>query len=166
MIKSMTGFGSATHENESVKISVEIRSLNSKYLDTNIRMPKYFSDKELEVRDVLSKTLIRGKVNVLIDVQLAGDKQPKANINRSLFESYYNELKELSEQVSSPGGDLFKLALQMPDVIESSDEKDLIEEWKLTKNLLLEASKSCEAFRQKEGDALDQGVLMLEIEAK
>jgi uncharacterized protein (TIGR00255 family) len=152
----MTGFGSAKHENGSVKISIEIRSLNSKYLDANIRMPKYFSDKEVEVREVLSKGLVRGKVNVLIDLQLGGDRQPKANINRTLFQSYYNELKELSEDVSSSSDDLFKLALQMPDVIESSDEDDLVEEWKLTRDLLIEASSSCEEFRMKEGSALEE----------
>jgi uncharacterized protein (TIGR00255 family) len=89
MNKSMTGYGQARFENEQYAISAEIKSLNSKFLDVGIRLPKAFSNKELEVRNLLSDILERGKVNLVIEFLNKEESTTKVNINKDLFHKYY-----------------------------------------------------------------------------
>ncbi|HTF20264.1 MAG TPA: YicC/YloC family endoribonuclease [Chryseolinea sp.] len=155
MIKSMTGFGQHTVDDGSVQISAEVKSLNSKFLDLNLRLPKIFSDKEIEVRNLISEQLERGKVSVVVEYQEYGDAEIKHSYNQNLFVGYYSELKRLADRVVAPYDNLFELALNSPDVIqsklrESSDE----ESWKKVRACLIEALKKCEQFRCDEGNVL------------
>lgn len=84
MLRSMTGYGTSVLENDEIRVVAEVKSLNSKFLDANIRLPRVFSDKELEVRNLLGKAMERGKVSVNIEFSFVGSKQQKASINTAL----------------------------------------------------------------------------------
>ena len=153
----MTGFGQHSFDDGQAQITIEIKSLNSKFLDLNIRLPKLFSDKEIEVRNIISEYLERGKVSIAIEYQEHGDEQPKQTYNQSLFVAYYSELKRLADRVVSPYEDLFELALNSPDVIQSKVKEGSDEEaWKKVKDCLLGALGKCEAFRVSEGKVLEK----------
>lgn len=153
----MTGFGQHSFDDGQAQITIEIKSLNSKFLDLNIRLPKLFSDKEIEVRNIISEYLERGKVSIAIEYQEHGDEQTKQTYNQSLFVAYYSELKRLADRVVSPYEDLFELALNSPDVIQSKVKEGSDEEaWKKVKDCLLGALGKCEAFRVSEGKVLEK----------
>lgn len=161
MIKSMTGFGTATVEREGFSVTVDVKSLNSKFLDVNFRLPKNISDKEIEIRNLLTQSLERGKVNLSIDMQRTGEVKPKVFINRPLVEAYYRDLQETA-LVLGVGSkeDLFKLALQMPEayVSEAHTEAARAEallEWDCTKEAVEKALLACNQFRLQEGNALE-----------
>ena len=157
MIKSMTGFGVAGLENEQMIVQVEIRSLNSKFLDLSIRSPRQFADKEPEIRNQVQEILDRGKVNVSIEFIAKGGQNLPVSINQELFKTYYQEFKSLADQVGEKPADLFKLALQAPNVINTiSQERDENEEWAAIKTILGEALRKCDGFRKDEGASLYQ----------
>lgn len=153
----MTGFGQHTFDDDQAQITAEIKSLNSKFLDLNIRLPKLFSDKEIEVRNIISEYLERGKVSIAIEYQEHGDEQIKQTYNQKLFVAYYSELKKLADRVVSPYENLFELALNSPDVIQSKVKEGSDDEaWKKVKDCLLGALGKCEAFRVSEGKVLEK----------
>lgn len=155
MIKSMTGFGVAGLENEQVVIQVEVRSLNSKFLDLSLRSPRQFSDKEPEIRTLVQNHLDRGKVNVSIEFVPKGAESLPVTINKELFKSYYQEFRTLANEVGESPVDLFKLALQSPNVINSiPQEREENEDWDLVKQVLKQALLKCDGFRADEGKAL------------
>jgi uncharacterized protein (TIGR00255 family) len=155
MIKSMTGFGVAGFENEQMMIQVEVRTLNSKFLDLSIRSPRQFSDKENEIRTLVQSILDRGKVNVSIEFVPKGSQNLPVTINQALFKTYFNEFKNLAELVGEKSDDIFKLALQSPNVITSIPmEREENEDWDQTKLVLEEALKKCDGFRKDEGASL------------
>jgi uncharacterized protein (TIGR00255 family) len=156
MIKSMTGFGQATFDDGQSQLNVEIKSLNSKFLDLNLRLPKAFSDREMEVRNMISESLERGKVSVSIEYERHGEDKITQTYNESLFVTYYGELKKLADRVYAPYDNLFQLALNSPDVIQSGAKEELSEEvWKKGKQLLAEVLKKCDHFRIDEGKVLE-----------
>ncbi len=155
MIKSMTGYGSHTAENDKISVSVEIKSLNSKFLDLNLRLSKEYSDRELEIRSLLNTAIERGKVGLSIDVNSKGGVKAKVFINRELVALYYNDLKDTAKSIGASESDLFKLALQMPKAMESESENiDSTEDWVLIQQVLTEAIVRCNAFRKDEGNTL------------
>ncbi|HEY9486922.1 MAG TPA: YicC/YloC family endoribonuclease [Chryseosolibacter sp.] len=156
MIKSMTGFGQASMDDGQSKIYVEVKSLNSKFLDLNLRLPKVFSDKELEVRNLISEKLERGKVSVSIEYEKLSDGTIKQTYNEGLFLAYYAELKKLADRVYAPYESLFDLALNSPDVVQGNIKEEVGEDlWAKVKNLLSEAIEKCNEFRLDEGKVLD-----------
>jgi uncharacterized protein (TIGR00255 family) len=156
MIKSMTGYGNAGFENDQLIIQVEVRSLNSKFLDLSIRSPRQFSDKELEIRTLAQSILDRGKVSISVDFSTKGASDIPVSINDSLFKLFYNRYKELANSVGDSSEDIFKLALQSPSVISqiSSEDKENEEDWVEVKNVITQALKKCDSFRQDEGNSL------------
>jgi uncharacterized protein (TIGR00255 family) len=158
MIKSMTGFGQATFHQGDLSISVEIKSLNSKFLDLTLRLPKRFSDKELEVRNLITEKLDRGKVSFSIDHQLTGKTEVRQTYNQDLFVAYYQELRKLADRVVAPSYDaIFSLALNSPEVIQSNG-KDVPEpaEWEQVQRVMAEALSQFEMFRVSEGSVLEE----------
>ena len=155
MIKSMTGFGVAGLENEQMVIQVEVRSLNSKFLDLSIRSPRQFSDKEHEIRNLVQSILDRGKVNVSIEFVPKGSQNLPVTINQALFKAYFEEFTNLAELVGEKSDDIFKLALQSPNVITTIPmEREEGEDWEQTKRVLEESLKKCDGFRMDEGASL------------
>lgn len=156
MIKSMTGFGQSVFDDGQTQITVEVKTLNSKFLDINLRLPRSFSDKEIEVRNFLSEQLERGKVSLSIDHARVGQQEPKQSYNEVLFTAYYAELKKLADKVMAPYDNLFSLAINSPEVIQGKTGNGATpEEWSAVKKVFVEAIAKCDEFRISEGNALE-----------
>ena len=155
MIKSMTGYGQASREDEQSKITVEIKTLNSKFLDVSVRLPKILSEKEIEIRNIISEKLQRGKISIVVEYIHKKGAETVMNINTDLFKIYYNQLKQLAEDVQAPLQDIFRMVLQYPEVvIPSEDNSEKEKEWEVVHDVLMEAIANCEGFRVREGKAL------------
>lgn len=159
MIKSMTGYGQARYEDDDCAISAEVKTLNSKFLDVGVRIPRSFNDKEILVRNLVSEKLERGKVSLIFEYSSKNDIASKVNINAKLFNAYYENLKALSESVDSKSEDLFKMAVQFPEVIRTVDDDTNREnEWKLIFPVIVKALENCNEFREKEGAVLSDNL--------
>jgi len=155
MIKSMTGYGVAGFENEQLVIQVEVRTLNSKMLDLTIRSPRQFADKEAEIRNRSQAILDRGKVSISIDYLVKGNQQLPVQLNEDLFKTYYSTFERLAASVGETSTDLFKLALQAPQVmVTAAMDREDSEDWGQVSLVLEEALLRCEAFRVDEGGSL------------
>ncbi len=151
----MTGFGKSVIEILGKKINVELRSLNSKSLDLNLRLPYLYKEKELGLRSYISKQLERGKIDLIVFIESKNELLPIA-INKNLVKSYYNELKLLSVELNDNTSNLMELVFKMPEVLKS--EKETIEfdesEWMHLKNAVDNAIESFQKFRSDEGNIL------------
>lgn len=157
MLKSMTGYGSSHYNDDEVTINVEVKTLNSKYLDLNLRLPRAFSEKEIVIRNIVSEKLQRGKVSLSIDYINEKETTLKQRYNESLFVQYYQKLKHLSDRVIASDQDLFKLALNAPDVIVTDQGEEVDEEeWNNLRSMIEKAVINCDDFRMKEGAELHQ----------
>lgn len=156
----MTGFGLATIADNQSNITVEVKSLNSKFQDFSVRVPKVLSDFELEWRNLLSEKLERGKVSFSVEYQKSGKPEVKQSYNHELFKAYYQELKKLADSVAAPSQDqLFQMALNSPDVIQSTGREEMpADEKEKIKNAVLKAIEQCNQFRQAEGKVLDEKI--------
>lgn len=155
MVKSMTGYGVASQLSNGIAINVEVKTLNSKFLDINLRCPRTYSENELEIRNIISEYLERGKVALSIEVQNEAETTLKQKYNKTLFAKYYGQLEELANEVSASKDELFRTALNCPDVIindtgEEVEGSDFEEVHKLIKQAL----EQCDQFRIKEGEVL------------
>ena len=156
MLKSMTGFGNFLLENESITLNVEIKSVNSKSQDFSIRLPKQFQDKEPEVRNLLGQILERGKVGLNIDYAKNNVDKPRLKVNTTLFKNYYEELKNNAEMVGASTDEIFRIVIQMPEVMETNkSEEDAESEWTIIFGGIKEAVVKCDAFRIAEGKILE-----------
>lgn len=152
-LQSMTGFGKANRENEKLTITVEVKSLNSKGFDLSIRLPFFFKEKEMELRNELQKTLERGKVELYVTTEYK-QNQSGIKINTELAKEYHQQLQVLSSALKEQQVNLFAEVLKMPDVIKT-DKKELNEEdWKLVKETIFEAIQSMQQFRKDEGKSI------------
>ncbi len=163
----MTGYGIANFDNDAISIAVEVRTLNSKFLDLSIRSPRQFSDKEIEIRNLITDKLERGKVNVTIDYHTKGNTELPVTIDEALFVSFFERYSELARKVGVETDDIFKLALQSPNVTHSNVEAGRgPEDWDLVKQVLLEAVAHCDQFRMDEGQTLygrfEENIMILE----
>ena len=155
MIKSMTGFGVAGFENEHMAIQVEVRSLNSKFLDLSVRSPRQFTDKEPEIRNRVQAALDRGKVSISIDFVAKGMQSLPVQLNEDLFKTYHAAFGKLAASVGETSVDLFKLALHAPNVMVTAPmDREETEDWDQVKLVLEEALMRCEGFRADEGASL------------
>lgn len=151
----MTGFGKAASEIPGKKITVEIRSLNSKQLDLNVRMPYFYKEKELELRADIARQIERGKVDLNIYSESTQETAAVA-LNKDLAKVYYNELKTLAKDLNENETDLLSLAIKMPDVMKA--EREVVEldeaEWKQVKVAIDKAVEAFQKFRDDEGKTL------------
>ena len=164
MIQSMTGFGKAIGQTSGKKITVEIRSLNSKGLDLNARIAPIFREKELIIRKLVGGALKRGKVDINIYAEITG-VESAAGINMELAKAYLEQLEVLSRETDT-SGDLIAAVMRMPDVIGSSKNELSEEEWHFLKDLIVEALEKLERFRVQEGSSIaeDFELRLIEIE--
>ncbi len=164
MIQSMTGFGKAIGQTSGKKITVEIRSLNSKGLDLNARIAPIFREKELSIRKMVGGALKRGKVDINIYAEVTG-VESAAGINMELAKAYLEQLEVLSRETDT-SGDLIAAVMRMPDVIGSSKNELSEEEWYFLKDLIVEALEKLERFRVQEGSSIaeDFELRLIEIE--
>jgi uncharacterized protein (TIGR00255 family) len=160
MIKSMTGFGQSVVSTGDINITVEVKSLNSKFLDLNLRVSKQFNEKELELRNIIAEKLERGKVSLSLEYQKTTRQEMRQVYNETLFVAYYNELKKLAGLVNASSPDhIFELALNAPDVIQSTTKEELSPaEWERVLGLIIEAINKCDQFRVEEGKVLENKI--------
>ncbi len=150
----MTGFGLASTDHESVKFSVEIKSLNSKFLELGLKIPKAFSDKELYLRNVCNKEIERGKVSIAITVERSEEAQKGASINQVLLKKYYTQLLEINKEISADLSTILPAVLNLPEVITYSEEEASDSEWEILETTFGKALKSFTQFRIDEGKVL------------
>jgi uncharacterized protein (TIGR00255 family) len=128
MIQSMTGYGKSVLQLPTKKVTIEIKSLNSKNLDLNVRIPSYYKEKELSVRKKLASALVRGKVDFSIFVEMTGN-ETSAKINQSLVKEYMEQLRSVVEMGRATDVDLLKMAIRMPDALKAEREEFDENEW-------------------------------------
>jgi len=156
MIKSMTGYGIAASDSGSTKYTVEIKSLNSKFLELSLRLPKIFSDKEFQLRNDCNKQIERGKVNLSITVEQQNGVTKAAGIDTALLKNYYEQLKAVSNDLGEPTSNLLQLALGLPEVVKYDEETVSEDEWKLVEKTFNQAVSAFQKFRSDEGNVLEQ----------
>lgn len=157
MIKSMTGYGKAQTEHASYSVQVEVKALNSKYLDATVKLPYVLSSKEITVRNLLSDTLQRGKVLIVVDFVGKGDMASTPTINRALLKEYYQVYQEVAHELQENPADLFRIAALSPDIVQSNHREEVAEPvWKAVEKTIRQAITQCDEFRQQEGRALQQ----------
>ena len=152
MIQSMTGFGKAIGQFAGKKITVEIRSLNSKGLDLNARIASLFREKELDIRKIVGAALNRGKVDINIYAEVTGIESA-SSINMELAKAYLEQLPVLEREAATKG-DLIAAVMRMPDVMSSGKTEMSDEEWTFLKGLLHEAIAALVEFRTQEGASI------------
>jgi uncharacterized protein (TIGR00255 family) len=153
MLQSMTGFGKSNGLYQSKKVSIEIRSLNSKGLDLNLRIPSAYRELESELRKLLGEQLDRGKIDFGIYIESQAD-QSNGLINTELATLYYQELKKLNESWSEAPVDYLSLVLRLPEVLNQQAPEVSDEEKKFIMDLALSACDKLTQFRAQEGEAL------------
>ena len=154
MIKSMTGYGKEVLVLPDKKITIELRSLNSKQFDFNARIPSFYREKEQEMRQMITNSLLRGKVDFFIHAELTGATQNHV-LNNELAIQYYKQLKNLENQLENPGdSDYLALLMRMPDVLQTTGHELDDEEWMALKSGLQVALEAINRFREQEGESL------------
>ena len=153
MLQSMTGFGKSNGLYQSKKVSIEIRSLNSKGLDLNLRIPSAYRELESELRKLLGEQLDRGKIDFGIYIESQAD-QSNGLINTELATLYYQEIKKLNESWSEAPVDYLSLVLRLPEVLNQQAPEVSDEEKKFIMDLALSACEKLTQFRAQEGEAL------------
>ncbi len=159
MLKSMTGFGNATTEAGGLSVTAEVKTLNSKFLDIYCRIPRQFSDKEIELRALLTHQLERGKVELSLNLARTSAVRLGVTINRPLVLAYVSDLKETANTMlmSIPDSDVLQLALQQPNayLTESADPTADASDWETVQAAVQEAVRRCDAFRRQDGAVLE-----------
>lgn len=147
----MTGFGRAEGVFEGKKITIDIKSLNSKSFDLNIKIPLRYKEKEFEIRKILNDRIIRGKVDCYVNLENL-EESNDVKINKSLIDSYINELKNIASD--GPDFEYLKMAVRMPDAITSRPDELTEGEWESLAQIVNAAVDRFEEFRKTEGSIL------------
>lgn len=160
MIKSMTGFGKTTVEVGNKKVVIEIKSLNSKQLDLNLRMPNLYKEKEMEVRGMVKEWLDRGKVDMFIYFDNS-ETEKEVQINRSVVAQYLNQMLEIAESLEAvpDKGELLQTVMRFPDTLQTKTEELKEEEWSQLKAGVVTALEAMNHFRMQEGKALIEDIV-------
>jgi len=151
MILSMTGFGRAVKQIPNKKLTIEIKSLNSKQLDLNVRVPSFYRSKELDIRTILAKSVLRGKVEFNLYAEVTGSDSPYT-VNTQVIEGYIDGLKKVYSD--APEQDYLAMAVKMPDAVKTVREELGDDEWKEVSELVTEAVENLVKYREEEGASL------------
>ncbi len=155
MIRSMTGFGKATGSAGSNMISVEVKSLNSKFLELNLRLPTVYKDKDLELRNEISKNVERGKVDFIVTIeQVPGAR--KSVFNKEMIKTYFDDFGSLKKELKLSSDDYLNIIMRLPNVLNLEKTEADPKEWKTIETLSRKALKEFNEFRAKEGKALQK----------
>ena len=164
----MTGYGKAVLDITGRKLTIEIKTLNSKQLDLNLKIPGYFREKEWEVRAMLTRQFERGKIDFLIGTEITGEML-SYSINHSLAKKYHEEIRNLARELQeTPSADILSLVLKMPDVMLTSRDELSEHDWLSIAGAIEDAIAQADLFRINEGNVLAgdmmsrvQGILRL-----
>ncbi|KAB2808626.1 YicC/YloC family endoribonuclease [Phaeocystidibacter luteus] len=154
MIRSMTGFGKAVAQLPGKKVTVEIKSLNSKGLDLNLRLPGSHREMEVDVRDLLANGIQRGKADIGFYVELTGADEAPA-INAEVVKGYVRQLNGIARELGLES-DVLSLAMRMPDALKNESREVSDEEKKAILDTFSEALEKFNTFRSREGDHLEE----------
>lgn len=156
MLQSMTGYGKAEAEFEGKKVTIEVKSLNSKQADMSTRLPLLYREKDLEIRNMLAQSLQRGKIDFSITVDNR-ESEVAATINAAAFEAYRKQIVSLAGQNGLPvPEDMFALILRLPEVMKNEQSALPEEEWETVRNGIQTAIDRLDAFRVQEGAGLEK----------
>ena len=155
MLKSMTGFGRAEQAVGDKTFLIDIKSLNGKQFDLNLKMPAFLKPFEFEIRNILSKKLYRGTVDCTISLKETGSAKP-VSINTDLAKAYYQPIKELAEALSLDPSHVLSTLLKLPEVITPTGETLTDEEWALFQQVIEEAIENLNNHRLEEGKSLKE----------
>ncbi len=155
MIRSMTGYGKAECLLADKKLTIEIKSLNSKQLDVNTRLPSLYKEKEINIRQVLASELERGKVECSFYYELSGEAV-SGTINEPVVKDYYQQLYRISGELGLQASlELLSTVMRMPDTIRTEKPELQETEWTLVEAALRKALEQVNIFRKQEGESLD-----------
>ena len=152
MIQSMTGYGKSVLQLPTKKITIELKSLNSKNLDLNVRMPSMYRAKELDIRKLIAKHLVRGKVDFSLYVEVTGE-DTSSKINKTIVKEYIKQLKEV---VDGDATELLKMAVRLPDAIITERDEIDENEWSSIQSEINKALDHIKSYREDEGASLKQ----------
>lgn len=160
MIKSMTGFGKATVESGDKKIIIEIKSLNSKQLDINLRIPNLYKEKEMEIRNLIKNRLDRGKVDMCIYFDTT-ESDKEVAVNSSVIEQYYKQMLDVANMlgIEVNSNELLQTIMRFPDTLKQKTEELKEEEWKKLEAGIENALQEVDKFRTQEGSVLIRDIL-------
>ncbi|EID76652.1 YicC/YloC family endoribonuclease [Imtechella halotolerans] len=150
MIQSMTGFGKSVIQLPTKKITIELKSLNSKSLDLNARIPSVYREKELEMRNLIASALERGKIDFSLYIEVTGE-ETSSQLNEAIIRAYISQLKNV---VDGDQTELLKMAVRMPDALKTSREELDEKEYTSILKALKEAIEAISTFRSEEGSSL------------
>jgi|TARA_B100000497_G_scaffold124803_1_gene160074 uncharacterized protein (TIGR00255 family) len=151
----MTGYGKSTIQLPTKKISIELKSLNSKNLDLNARMPSMYREKELTIRKFVASNLTRGKIDFSLYMEMTGE-ETSAQINEGVLKKYMNQLKNI---VHANDTELLKMAIKMPDALKTEREEIDEKEWQLIDKEIKNTVIKIQKYRKEEGSALEKDFL-------
>jgi uncharacterized protein (TIGR00255 family) len=159
MIQSMTGFGKSIVALPGKKITIELKSLNSKNLDLNARMPSQYRESELDLRGKIAKSLSRGKVDFSLYVEITGEATT-ASVNAAVVKKYIQQLKEIPPTGSADEASLLEIAMRLPDTLKTEREEIDESEFNAIDQGLEEALAEINDFRDAEGKALEKDFVL------
>lgn len=156
----MTGFGKATVEYNQKKVVIEVKSLNSKQLDINLRMPNLYREKEMDIRNLAKTYLERGKVDVSIYFDNSETDKTVA-LNRPVIEQYFRQMTEIAGTlgIDTDNNELLQTIMRFPDTLKQQTEELNEEEWLALKSGIEKALKALDTFRIQEGEVLIRDIL-------
>jgi uncharacterized protein (TIGR00255 family) len=166
-IQSMTGYGRAEASGAGIKAVCEMKSLNGRYLDIDIRLPRYLMEIDADLRRMLGEKLERGSVTVVYNIEFTNEQAaPEVKVNEALARAYFNKLSELSHSLELDFRDPFNQILRIPDVISTTDKTLTDEARQLIVKLTAEAAEQLMSFRKQEGSALGKKLQEAVIEIR
>lgn len=155
MIKSMTGYGKATVETAQKKITFEIKSLNSRQLDISTKLPYIYREKEPEIRNMISRMLGRGKIDLAIFFDMISEEGISV-INKAAVRNYYNQIKEIAGELNiSFEENFFNAVIKLPEALKNEKSELSQEEWDLARGKITESISSLDSYRIEEGVAME-----------
>jgi uncharacterized protein (TIGR00255 family) len=159
MLLSMTGYGRVKQTFGEKTISIEIRSLNSKYSDVRVKVPQNYKEKEVEIRKIVIDKVERGKIDLSLEVS-SNEGGDDYGLNIALFKKYHHELSKLAKELHIPDGDMLQAILRLPNVVSSAAESIDEEEWSQVKDTLHKAIDKFQQYRSIEGEAMEQDMTL------
>jgi uncharacterized protein (TIGR00255 family) len=157
MIQSMTGYGKAELNLKNANFTIEVRSLNSKQIDANVKMSSIYRDKEIGLRKLLSEKLQRGKIELSIWRE-SSDSSAKYTLNTELIKEYFSQIKEVTSSLSINSSDIMPSLLKMPEVLVKGEEKAEDNEWEEIAKGIDIAIGNILKFRLDEGEKLETDI--------
>lgn len=161
MITSMTGFGRSEASSNGISVTVELKSVNSRYLDISLRLPQIVQEKELDLKEQLQQHIQRGKINISVRVDKADTGQPEVTFNKNLVRGYKNLLNDLRDAANIEKSVTLNDLMQFNDIFESREEDEKTQQtvWELTQSATEEAVGALTRMRRQEGSQLKEDLL-------